>query len=222
VTRLQEAERKLGSPTEALAGWGLDPIYYGDRRVERADFDRVSTTRAVGVMHASGHIFNVNTRALEMAGLLRPGVNHPGIPLGNDGLPTGELKGPDAMTIVGAHVGFDREALANDEDGLRRFSRLCVRQGVTTATDLANLLPDDAVSMMARVTGEAGFPVRIVSFRRFQALTPEQVAQMSRDECRDALAQVSRARSQPDLDQATRDRLKREFDALMAGLRSRG
>lgn len=52
-------------------------------------------------------------------------------------------------------------------------------------------------------------------------LTPEQVAQMSRDECRDALAQVSRARSQPDLDQATRDRLKREFDALMAGLRSR-
>ncbi len=30
-------------------------------------------------MHASGHIFNVNTRALELAGLMRPGVNHPGI-----------------------------------------------------------------------------------------------------------------------------------------------
>ena len=53
-------------------------------------------------------------------------------------------------------------------------------------------------------------------------LTPEQVAQMSREECRDVLAQVSKARSQPDLDQATRDRLKREFEALMAGLRSRG
>ena len=29
------------------AGWGLDPIYYGSRRIERADFDRVSTTRPV-------------------------------------------------------------------------------------------------------------------------------------------------------------------------------
>jgi predicted amidohydrolase YtcJ len=160
-----------------MAAWGLDPIYYGDRRVGRQDLDRVSTARPVGVMHASGHIFNVNTKVLELAGLLRPGVNHPGIPLGADGLPTGELKGPDAMTLAGRHFGFDREALANDEPGLRRFARLCVRQGVTTATDLANLLPDAGVAMMRRVTGEPGFPVRIVSFRRFQALTAAQVVE---------------------------------------------
>ena len=59
-------------------------------------------------MHASGHIMNVNTRALELAGMLRKGVNHPGIPLGDDGLPTGEMKGPDAMTPLGPHVGLDR------------------------------------------------------------------------------------------------------------------
>ena len=53
------------------------------------------------------------------------------MPLGADGLPTGELKGPDAMTLAGKHIGFDREVLANDEPGLRRFARLCVRQGVT-------------------------------------------------------------------------------------------
>ena len=144
------------------------------RRVDRADFDRVSTTRPVGVMHASGHILNVNSRALELAGLLRPGINHDGIPLGPDGLPTGELKGPEAMTLVGQHVGFDREVLANDEPGLRRFAKLCVRRGVTTATDLANLLPDDAVAMMRRVTGEARYPVRVMSFRRFQGITPRQ------------------------------------------------
>ena len=33
-------------------------------------------------MHASGHILNVNSRALELAGMLRPGINHPGVPLG--------------------------------------------------------------------------------------------------------------------------------------------
>jgi predicted amidohydrolase YtcJ len=173
VTRLADAERALADPAEPLTGWGLDPIYYGNRRIDRADFDRVSTARAVGVMHASGHIFNVNSRALEFAGLLRPGINHPGVPLGADGLPTGELKGPDAMTLVGKHIGFDREALANDEPGLRRFARLCVRAGVTTATDLANLLPPEAVAMMQRVTGEPGFPVRIMSLRRFQAMTPQ-------------------------------------------------
>lgn len=174
VARLQQAEHTLQAPDEPLSGWGLDPIYYGDRRVVRADLDKVSTSRAVGVMHASGHIFNVNSRALERAGLLRPGVNHPGVPLGTDGLPTGELKGPEAMSLVGALIGFDRERLANDEPGLRRFARLCVRQGVTTATDLANLLPPEAVSMMRRVTGEARFPVRIVPFRRFQAMTARQ------------------------------------------------
>ncbi|MFZ5780001.1 MAG: amidohydrolase [Pseudomonadota bacterium] len=174
VARLQQAERALQAADEPLSGWGLDPIYYGDRRVVRADLDKVSTSRPVGVMHASGHIFNVNSRALEGAGLLRPGVNHPGVPLGKDGLPTGELKGPEAMSLVGGHIGFDRERLANDEPGLRRFARLCVRQGVTTATDLANLLPPEAVSMMRRVTGEARFPVRIVPFRRFQAMTARQ------------------------------------------------
>ncbi len=178
VARLQAANAKLGAGgsagAEPLSGWGLDPIYYGERRVTRQDLDRVSTTRPVGVMHASGHIFNVNSRALELAALLRPRVNHPGVPLGADGLPTGELKGPDAMTLAGKHIGFDREVLANDEPGLRQFARLCVRQGVTTATDLANLLPADAVAMMKRVTGEATFPVRIMSFRRFQGVTPQQ------------------------------------------------
>jgi predicted amidohydrolase YtcJ len=177
VERLLESERALVDPAAPLSGWGLDPIHYGDRRVVRADFDRVSTTRAVGVMHASGHIFNVNSRALELAGLLRPGVNHPGVPLGVDGLPTGEIKGPDAMAVLGPHIGFDREVLANDEPGLRRFARLCVRQGVTTATDLANLLPDDAVAMMRRVTGEATFPARIVSLRRFQGLPPKELVE---------------------------------------------
>ncbi|SKA10192.1 hypothetical protein SAMN02745126_03508 [Enhydrobacter aerosaccus] len=175
VGRLQDHERQLSSPDEPMSGWGLDPIYYGDRRVTRQDLDRVSTTRAIGVLHASGHIFNVNSRVLDLAGLLRPGINHPGVPLGDDGLPTGELKGPDAMSLVGHHFGFDREAMASDEPGLRRFARLCVRQGVTTATDLANLLPDEAVSMMRRVTGEADFPVRIVSFRRFLGMTAPEV-----------------------------------------------
>ena len=175
VERLAEAAGALEDPAAPLAGWSLDAIYYGGRRVNRHDLDRVSEERAVGVLNASGHILNVNTKALELAGLLRTGVNHPGIPLGADGLPTGEMKGPDAMAPLGVHTGFDRDLLACDEPGLRRFARLCVRTGVTTAADLANLLPEDAVEMMLRVTGEPDYPARIVSLRRFYGLTPEEL-----------------------------------------------
>ncbi len=165
VVRLQQAEAKLPDPTMPLGGWGLDPIYYGNQRMTRADLDRVSTTRPIGIIHASGHILQVNSKALELAGLLRPGVNHPGVPLGPDRLPLGELKGPDAMAPVSPVVGLDRGLLATDEWGLRQFARLCVRTGVTTAADLANLLEDEAVSMMLRVTGEESFPIRLVSLR---------------------------------------------------------
>ncbi|MFY0611404.1 MAG: amidohydrolase [Hyphomicrobiaceae bacterium] len=177
VERLREAQDGLDDAAAPLAGWSLDAIYYGDRRVSRHDLDQVSKDRPIGVLNASGHILNVNSKALELAELLKPGINHPGVPLGDDGLPTGELKGPDAMTPVGIHVGFDRDLLACDELGLRQFARLCVRSGVTTAADLANLLPQDAVEMMVRVTGEASYPARIVSLRRLQNMTvPEIVA----------------------------------------------
>jgi len=172
IARLSEANAKLSDPKQPLTGWALDPIYFDNRRVTRQDLDRVSSTRPIGIMHASGHIMNVNTMALELAGMLRAGVNHPGVPLGADGLPTGEMKGPEAMTPLGPHVGLDRGLLSSDEPGLRAFARLCVRKGVTTAADLANLLPQPAVEMMRRVTGEHGFPARIVSLRVAREVSP--------------------------------------------------
>ncbi|MGI9500606.1 MAG: amidohydrolase, partial [Geminicoccaceae bacterium] len=177
IERLREGEAKLRDIDQALSGWSLDAIYFGNRRVNRHDLDQVSTSRPIGVLNANGHILNVNSRALELAGLLRTGVDHPGVPLGEDGLPTGELKGPEAMMPLGEHTGFDRDLLACDEIGLRRFARLCVRKGVTTAADLANLLPQDAVEMMLRVTGEADFSARIVSLRRLLSMPiPDLIA----------------------------------------------
>ncbi len=101
VERLRAAADTSADPAGPISGWQLDPIYMDNVRVNRADLDRVSNERPVGVLHASGHILNVNSKALELAGLLKQGVEHPGIPLGDDGLPTGELKGPDAMMPVG-------------------------------------------------------------------------------------------------------------------------
>jgi len=153
-------------------GWGVDPIYFGSRRCHRHDLDRVSTTATVGVLHASGHILNVNSEALRRAGLLRPGVDHPGIPLGDDGLPTGELKGPEAMMPVMPHVGLDRSFLSGDEFGIRAFGKLAVRAGVTTATDLAATAQDAEIDTWLRVTGGEDYPVRLVPFLRLIGLSP--------------------------------------------------
>ncbi|MFO1110407.1 MAG: amidohydrolase [Bradyrhizobium sp.] len=174
IARLQQAHTS-SDPATPLTGWALDPIYFDNRRMTRKDLDRVSTTRPIGIMHASGHIMNVNSKALELAGMLRPGVNHPGIPLDDEGLPAGEMKGPEVMTPIGPHVGLDRGLLASDEPGLRAFARLCVRAGVTTAADLANLLPDPAVDMMLRVTAEKDFPARVVPLRVAREISPAEL-----------------------------------------------
>ncbi len=175
LERLTEAEAGLADPAVPLSGWQLDPIYLDGSRVTRHDLDRVSTTRPIAVLHASGHIMNVNTKALELSGLLKPGLNHPGIPLGDDGLPTGELKGPEVMTPVGPHVDFDRAMTDCDEPGLRAFAKLCVRTGVTTITDLAARLTDDGVDMMLRVTDEDSFPARVVPLRFFMGQNPKEL-----------------------------------------------
>ena len=158
----------------ALLGWGFDPIYFNNQRCRREDLDRVSTARGVGLFHASGHILNVNTAALQGAGLLRTGIAHPAIPLGDDGLPTGEMKGPEGMGPVMPQVGLDRNFLSGDEFGIRAFAKIAVRAGVTTATDLAASLGEAELASLLRVTAEDGYALRIVPLLRMIGMTPAE------------------------------------------------
>ena len=141
----------------------------------------MSSTRPVGVLHASGHILNVNSLALERQGQLRAGINHPGIPLGPDGLPTGELKGPEAMTPLLDTVGLGRSFLSGDETGMRDFARLAVRAGVTTATDLAASLGDAELATLQAVTHGDDYPLRLVPLLRLIGMSPAQAVQRARD-----------------------------------------
>lgn len=177
IAALARAAAALPAGDDAVTGWGFDPIYFGARRCGRADLDRVSTTRPVGLMHASGHILNVNTVALQRAGLLRTGIDHPAIPLGPDGLPTGELKGPEGMGPALELVGLQRTLLSGDARGIADFGKLCVRAGVTTATDLAATLGDAEVDTLLAATSAADYPVRLVPLLRMIGLTPAQAVE---------------------------------------------
>ena len=176
LAALAAHEAAIGDPDRPLVAWGFDPIFLPGERCTRRHLDRVSERRPVVVLHASGHILSVNGAALAALGWLRTGVDHPGIPLDAQGLPAGELKGPEAMTPMLERCAMGRDALA-DEGALRRFAALCVRSGTTTATDLLNTLTPDIVETMLRVTGEPAFPARIVPFLRLIGEpVPESIA----------------------------------------------
>ncbi len=170
IARLGEAAARQSEGP--VLGWGFDPIYFGTRRVNREDLDRVSSARSIGLFHASGHILNVNSVALKQSNYLRSDVEHPGIPLGADGLPCGELKGPEAMTPAFVHVGMDRSVLSGGEFGIRAFAKLAVRAGVITSTDLASSLKDEEVSILLDISGEADYPLRLVPLLRMMGMTP--------------------------------------------------
>jgi len=209
VAALGQAEAATSGQAAPVVGWGFDPIYFGSQRCTRADLDRVSTRRAVGVLHASGHILNVNTAALELAGLHRAGIAHPGIPLGADGLPTGELKGPDAMGPLFEHLGLTRSFLSGDEAGIRAFGKLAVRAGVTTATDLAATLGDDELGTLLRLTAEPAYPVRLVPLLRLIGITPK-----------DAVARVVQLRER-NTEQLRLGRIKVVADGSIQGFSAR-
>ena len=175
VQILKKENNELLTPDEPLAGWGLDPIYFENKMVNRKTLDEISDQRPIGILHASGHKLNVNSVGLKLAGFLRTGINHEGLPLGDDGLPSGEIRGAETISLVAKHVGLGKDWLGGDAKGLRNFGKICARAGVTTAADFANLQTDESVEMMLRVTSEVDFPARIVSLRYMQGISPKEL-----------------------------------------------
>ena len=175
ISNLKHAEDKIENSKTALSGWGLDPIYFSDKNLDRVILDKVSEVRPIGILHASGHKLNVNSLGLKLAGFLRTGISYDGLPLGKDGIPTGEIRGAETIALVTKHVGLGKDWLSGDAEGLRNFGKICVRAGVTTATDLANLQTDETVEMMLKVTSEVDFPARIVSLRYMQGINPKEL-----------------------------------------------
>ena len=161
VGRLQQAERALSDPDEALMAWGLDPLFFGGSRMVVSDLDRVSTTRPVMVMHQSGHIINANRELMRRAGITRD-IAVMGVMKDAHGEPTGELQGPALRSIVYRALGQDRSIAFGRPHALWRFARSAQLAGVTTATDLANELPGATVAGQVEVTSDEGYPLRIV------------------------------------------------------------
>jgi predicted amidohydrolase YtcJ len=160
VQRLSEVQATL-APDQHLIGWGFDPIYFGTQRMSVQDLDKVPGGRSVVVMHASMHLMNVNTRALEMAGIDRD-TDIEGISKFPNGEPTGELCEFAAMFPVTRMIGNPFRSLGQSQECLAMFGQVAQAAGVTTATDLVNELHDEGIVSLARITQADDYPLRIV------------------------------------------------------------
>ncbi|MGB6009262.1 amidohydrolase [Castellaniella sp.] len=160
VRRLSDARKDL-APGQHLIAWGFDPIYLGTRRMSVQDLDQVPGDQAVVIMHASMHLMNVNSRALDMAGIDRD-TDIEGITRFPNGEPTGELCEFAAMFPVVRMIGNPFRTLGQTPECLRLFSQIAVASGVTTATDLVNELHEDSIRSLTQVTRAEDFPLRIV------------------------------------------------------------
>lgn len=154
---------------EPLVVWGFDPIYFGQERMSIRHLDRASQTRPLVVCHSNGHLMNVNSRMMAMAGITRD-TDIEGVVKFADGEPTGELQEPAAMFPVARRLGPSGSGLLApmDDDGMRGFGAIACMRGVTTATDLVNQLADRDMQVLLQACERDDYNVRVVpAFKAF-------------------------------------------------------
>lgn len=179
VARLAEEEAKLKTPDETLFAWGFDPIYFGGRRMNAADLDRVSTGRPILLVHASFHLLNVNSHVLEKAGI-DSRTNVDGVLKGPDGRPTGELQ-ELAAKFMAFRVAGNPLYGNMSADAIDRFARAACIAGVTTATDLHTELDEETVETYRTITARADFPLRLMpAFATVSAPAAEGIDKVNR------------------------------------------
>lgn len=165
VAQLRRIEAAMTDPDRPLIAWGFDPIYFDGPRMTCADLDAVSTRRMIVVAHVSGHILNVNTPVLARAGFSADS-NLQGLVRDASGGLTGELQGPAVMGRA-SRVTEDAGLLRSlDVPALYDYAATARRVGVTTSTDLANVLSDADVTALRAATAADDFPLRLVPAMR--------------------------------------------------------
>lgn len=156
VDRLRDAAAT--TPDGPIGGWGYDPVFLGGRPLTRAELDRVSATRPVVVMNASGHLAYANSVALA-AGGVDEHCDVPGVVKDADGRPTGELHEFAAMTKVpGTGITATPDHAGAAWDG----ARLAHLAGCTTVADIGHAFAGSSFEQYRAAADDPAFPVRTI------------------------------------------------------------
>ena len=198
---LQEAIRAY-APTrpdaKMLVGQGVDYTVLGTERVTRHHLDAILPDRAFCMAAPDHHTMWANTRALEMAGVLRGRELGPGneIVMGADGLADGELReneafGPvlhlagESRVRLGLSTGGEPDPMPTaterdvDRDIMRRGLAWCARHGITSIQNMDGNLYQ--LELLAEIEAEEGLPCRVqvpFHYKNFMTLDMLEKASM--------------------------------------------
>lgn len=179
VARLKEIDAARDDKSEPLIAWGFDPIFFTDRRMNLADLDTVSTACPVIVLHASLHILNANSAVMEKAGVSE-NDNSEFIRRDDKGKVSGEFLGQMGMFMAMRTTNIDILALGSSPQTLKNFADVARQTGVTTATDLANPMPEGSEDTMLEQINRDDYPMRlVVAFQGSGAKPEDGVARMA-------------------------------------------
>lgn len=178
---LQSAIRDYASTrpeAKMLVGQGVDYTVLGDERVTRHHLDAILPDRPFCMAAPDHHTMWANTKALEMAGILRARTLGPGneIVMGEDGLAAGELREGEAFGPVLDLAGESRVRLglstggepnpmpsaqerAADRDIMRRGLAWCARHGITSIQNMDGNLYQ--LELLSEIEAEEGLPCRV-------------------------------------------------------------
>ncbi len=209
IGRLQELDRTL-PPGEPIIANSFDPIYFPDQeRLSKKHLDQVSGTRQVFVRHASGHLATVNSKLLADEGITGAATT-PGVAMGDDGEPTGELQEAPAMNLA-VDVQKRLWALNADPRLVQIHGDMCRNAGITTSTELvgAFMLMPDLIDVWHGIVDAEDFPARMVMYN--VPVMPGTTGDY------DALAQTALALRDRDTDKLRNQGIKLVIDGSIQG-----
>jgi len=145
-----------------LVGMGYDDSLLAEKRHPTTnDLDKVSASRPILLIHVSGHLAAVNSKALEIAGINENTPNPPGGVIrrwGNSQKPNGVLEETAGFAIQ-AFIKSTSDANEQIHEGLLDYASY----GITTAQDGASSL--DVIRQLRSASSEKPFPIDVVSYQ---------------------------------------------------------
>ena len=160
IAALTAAEARLDDAETPLFAWGFDPIYFGEARMNATQLDSVSTTRPIIVLHSNGHLLNVNSRLMHMAGITAD-TNVYGVLKDDNGKPTGELMEMAAKYMAYRQTGNPFFG-GIKTPSLLRYAESAVNCGVTTATDLFASFNEESLAAYVEASQTPGYALRLM------------------------------------------------------------
>ncbi|MCI0824101.1 MAG: amidohydrolase [Chloroflexi bacterium] len=140
IAAIQDAMReqvRIASPGDWVQGFKFDDTKTSENRfLNRQDLDQVSTQQPIMVSHRAGHVFYLNSKALEVAGFTRDTPDPVGGRFGRDPV-SGELDGVVYERAI-EPVKYNHLPPVTPEvrrQGLRRICGMLTRVGLTSVHD---------------------------------------------------------------------------------------